>query len=86
MFYRTFLLKSSMLRVESRCSGEAMTALNQATSSQCGVFTYKHPKKCVVRMMEGTGPSQLPQALKGARDLFMVYRARLDLKFPSGIN
>lgn len=35
---------------------------------------------------KGTGPSQLPQAPKGGRDLVMADRARLDLTFPSGIN
>lgn len=47
-----FLKRSSTVCVESLCPAEAMTTLNQATNSQCGVFTYKCSRKCVARMME----------------------------------
>ena len=46
------LPRSSTLCVESLFPAEAMTTLNQATSSQCGVFTYKHSRKCVARTMD----------------------------------
>lgn len=46
------LPRPSMFCVESLCPAGAATTLDQETNSQCGVFTYKHPRKCVAGMEE----------------------------------
>lgn len=38
--------------VESLCAAGATTTSNQASNCQCGVFTYKHPRKCVAEREE----------------------------------